>query len=121
MQENFIGQSFNRLRIIKFVEKRNGQSFYQCMCECGVIKILNIHPVKKGFTKSCGCIRRDTHWKRIPIEYNGQVTPLNDLCRELEVPMTKLYGKIKSGLTFEQAYTEIKSTIQGRNYANHNG
>jgi hypothetical protein len=59
--KNLIGKSFDKLTVIKMVEKpdyinskRRG-SFWLCKCECGNEKVVRSTELVRGDTKSCGC------------------------------------------------------------------
>ena len=57
---NLIGQVFGRLTVIKRVENSNdGHARWECQCECGNIVTVSSNVLKKGNTKSCGCLNRD--------------------------------------------------------------
>ena len=63
-------EKYHRLEVIKEVEPKiypNGRKLKRvlCKCECGNEKVINLHSIKKGLTKSCGCLRKET-----TIEYN---------------------------------------------------
>ena len=51
------GQSFGRLTVIKRAEnKKDKRTIWTCKCECGSILDVNAYSLKRGRTKSCGCI-----------------------------------------------------------------
>ena len=54
---------YNRLTILKTYSKKmsNGKSqrFAWCKCDCGNEKEIALYRVKKGITKSCGCLSRE--------------------------------------------------------------
>jgi len=59
---NFIditGQKFGRLTVVEFVEVRKNKSYWKCKCDCGKEKITVNNSLKKGNTKSCGCISKE--------------------------------------------------------------
>ena len=59
------GQVFGRLTIIKEVAKRkNGAVQYKCLCECGNKKSINGSLLKRGKTRSCGCLQKELTVKR---------------------------------------------------------
>lgn len=63
---NIIGQKFNRLTALRFVRIDHG-AVWEWRCECGNIVERNASNVKRGRTKSCGCVMRnrcDT-WKEV--------------------------------------------------------
>ena len=52
------GKKFNRLLVLSKAEnggKDNKISFWNCRCDCGVIKRIRTSQIKNGHTKSCGC------------------------------------------------------------------
>lgn len=54
------GQVFGRLTVIKRVKNSNdGHARWECQCECGNIVTVSSNVLKKGNTKSCGCLNRD--------------------------------------------------------------
>lgn len=54
-----LGQKFNNLEVIEFshYNKKNTKSYWKCRCECGREKVVGSDPLKRGGTKSCGCLR----------------------------------------------------------------
>jgi hypothetical protein len=61
--ESNIGQKFGRLTIISIYKKpkpeRYKNQFYVfavCACDCGKHKDINVNNIKRGITKSCGCL-----------------------------------------------------------------
>lgn len=54
------GQRFGRLMVIGRAEpNRHGQIQWLCRCDCGVEKVAHGQSLRKGWTKSCGCFRRE--------------------------------------------------------------
>lgn len=55
------GQKFNRLTVIRYAGKNNRHaSSWECLCDCGNIKIIEGYSIKKNDTKSCGCLKSET-------------------------------------------------------------
>ncbi len=60
--KDLTGQKFNRLTVIRRVEKpkhrKNRAVYWLCKCECGSDKeiIVSTGEIKSGNTKSCGCL-----------------------------------------------------------------
>jgi hypothetical protein len=52
------GDRYGRLTIIKGVETKNGNRYFECLCDCGNVAIERLHHLTKGITKSCGCYRK---------------------------------------------------------------
>jgi hypothetical protein len=54
-------QKFGRLIAKRIVGKTSyGATLWKCICECGNIHYADISNLRKGNTKSCGCLRLDT-------------------------------------------------------------
>ena len=52
------GQKFGRLTVIKRgLNGKRGQTKWLCRCDCGTEKIIDGEHLKRGTTKSCGCLR----------------------------------------------------------------
>jgi len=58
--QNLEGKTFGRWTIVKRVASSlNGKSQYQCVCSCGVKKIVKSCMLLLGKSKSCGCLARE--------------------------------------------------------------
>lgn len=54
------GERFGRLLVLKKVGVNpQGNSMWECLCDCGKLVIVNSQRLKTGKTKSCGCLNRD--------------------------------------------------------------
>lgn len=52
------GTVFGRLTVIRETEKRDfGHIMYECLCQCGNIKLVRGDMLRNGKVKSCGCLR----------------------------------------------------------------
>jgi hypothetical protein len=54
-----IGTKHNRLTVLSLAGIDNGRGMILCRCECGAEKVIEARRVRKGLTKSCGCLQRD--------------------------------------------------------------
>lgn len=53
-------QRFGRLTVISFAGMgKNGNALWNCRCDCGKEVIADGYLLRKGSTKSCGCLRRE--------------------------------------------------------------
>lgn len=53
------GQRFGRLTVVKKSDERShGSVKWVCKCDCGNTKVVVGRSLRKGYTKSCGCIPR---------------------------------------------------------------
>lgn len=50
---------FGRLKVIEMVFKRDKALFWRCICDCGREWIVNGKSLKRGLTRSCGCLQRE--------------------------------------------------------------
>lgn len=66
MKENIIGQRFNRLVVIKDDGTRSakGEIKWLCRCDCGKFYHALRHRLKRGLTKSCGCLNDEKKRER---------------------------------------------------------
>ena len=76
---NIIGQRFERLLILKEHTERtpNGHKKYVCKCDCGNIHITSGESIRRGSSKSCGCLRKEY----IPSNYNNN--RINQIFKDL--------------------------------------
>jgi len=59
------GMKFERLTVWeKDNTKPLGRVFWMCQCECGTVKSIESYPLRKGMTRSCGCLNIETAIKR---------------------------------------------------------
>lgn len=56
---NLLNQVFGRLTVTSKAEKVDGRTAWTCKCECGEIRNILAQSLRKGATKSCGCLWRD--------------------------------------------------------------
>lgn len=54
------GQRFGRLMVEGIAYRENGRVYWKCHCDCGNEWIVNHDALIRGYSKSCGCLRRDT-------------------------------------------------------------
>lgn len=64
LRDDLTGREFGRLTVIKFLEsrprKRGGTDIYwlcKCNCEKGRERIVTGHNLRRGFVRSCGCLK----------------------------------------------------------------
>jgi hypothetical protein len=85
------GQKFGRLTVLEYVQG----SKYLCRCDCGNMTTVLTHSLKKGFTKSCGCIRREVATHKAT-KHGGATDPLyhvlNTMHQRCENPRSRDFG-----------------------------
>lgn len=52
--QGYVGQKFGKLVLIEYLKYDN----WLCKCECGNKKIIKYSNMKRGATKSCGCLKK---------------------------------------------------------------
>ncbi len=58
--QDLTGQRFGRLVALKQTERTDGHTkWYLCECDCGNVKEVRASCLKRGDTKSCGCLSRE--------------------------------------------------------------
>lgn len=61
LYENLVGKRFGRLTVIRFVEAKSENRYWECKCDCGNTIVRNTHHLKA--IKSCGCLALETRTK----------------------------------------------------------
>lgn len=56
-----IGNRYTRLFVIErdYNVKRESGTYWKCLCDCGNVVSVSGHNLKKGLTKSCGCLHKE--------------------------------------------------------------
>lgn len=58
------GARFGRWTVICRAGKaKNGHTQWLCECACGQTEIVGGDSLKSGHSRSCGCLRKETHWE----------------------------------------------------------
>jgi len=67
-----IGMKFHRLKVLSLAESRvstyknrrnSVRKYVTCLCECGNIKEVCLSSLKRGLSKSCGCLQKEVSSK----------------------------------------------------------
>ena len=70
------GQRFGRLSVLRPTDARkNGEVLWECLCDCGNTVVVAGSRLKRGDTRSCGCLRKEETEKRaslIRLDLTGQ-------------------------------------------------
>lgn len=69
--EDLTGQRFGKLTVISYADTKNYKPRWNCICDCGNTTIVEGISLKRGMTKSCGCLVKEAGRKRI-IDLTGQ-------------------------------------------------
>lgn len=74
--DDLTNMQFNDLLIVEFSHVEKKQSFWKCQCVCGNLVIKRGSNVKRGLTKSCGCLKH----RKLPKGFSS----LNRIYKEYE-------------------------------------
>jgi len=94
------GQKFSRLTVISFAPTKKKMSHWNVVCDCGTKTVVDGCNLKKGHTKSCGCLQVErikehntTHNGCIdhPLEY-GTWKGIKQRCNNINNHAYKDYG-----------------------------
>lgn len=81
------GQRFGRLVILKRIGvSTSGKPLWLCKCDCGNESEVNSNSLKNGYTKSCGCLRKET-----TATTSKKYTSTHGLSREKSGRKTRLF------------------------------
>lgn len=114
---NYVGQTFSRLTVLRRADSdTKGNHFWECKCECGVVKTLRGSNLKNGQVQSCGCLATDTHTKHGSAN-RGEKTPeykiwagMNNRINNPKNPAYKHYGG--RGLTLAPRWSDFQSFLE---------
>ncbi len=95
---DYIGKKFNRLTVVSetYIQNNRGynQKYFICKCDCGNIATVCQSKVKRGLTKSCGCLRK-----------------------EFRVKWVKSHTLDYEISAFNECYSQYQSSAKRRNYS----
>lgn len=59
--DEILGKKFNKLTVLSYKgTNKHRAKLYECLCDCGNTKIIRSHSIRYGFTKSCGCLQKQS-------------------------------------------------------------
>ena len=57
---DLVGEKYERLLVVEFIERKNKHSYWKCECDCGnFVEKVTGNDLRRGHTKSCGCLRKE--------------------------------------------------------------
>lgn len=67
--QSLVGQKFNRLTVVGYAGKDlRLDPHWECLCDCGKVKVIGGKGIKGGTIKSCGCWQRESCLIRMTLE-----------------------------------------------------
>lgn len=103
------GKKFNRLTVKSFAYCKGGNSYWNCVCECGKYYIAKGSSLKRGNTKSCGCYKSYT--SMLNATKMGKANQKNN-----EIIIENGYAKIKMSNCDEFALIDIEDIPKIKDY-----
>lgn len=71
--KNEVGNVYGLLTVIERSQfKKKGDVSWKCLCKCGTIKVVSGTDLRSGQVRSCGCSRKENHWKNRNIDPTGE-------------------------------------------------
>jgi hypothetical protein len=140
IRESLVGKTINRIYVIEQVNRPEGEKYkkssktdwYKCRCICkedNPTFIISGHSLRKGYVKSCGCLRREIaaeqikrnrekmiesgnttrpHSKTNMIPFRNETKCLSEWAKDIGISKSALSNRIQSGWTMEEALTTKK-------------
>lgn len=56
---NLAGSVYGRLKVMSPAQNIGNKTAWNCLCECGRLRVVTLSNLKNGNTKSCGCIHSE--------------------------------------------------------------
>lgn len=53
------GKVFGRLTVVRRTDNQNSHAMWECVCECGRNVVVAGTDLRRGWNKSCGCLRNE--------------------------------------------------------------
>lgn len=122
MDDN-LGEKYGRLTVVEFVDRKHSSDRYKFLCECGNEKICYLANVKRGTTKSCGCLLKERAIKRMTKHGESKTrlykiyTGMQSRCYREYTKSYKSYGA--KGITICDEWNE--SFLKFKEWALNNG
>jgi hypothetical protein len=95
--EDLVGQRFGRLLVIESLQGKHDK----CECDCGIVKLCNRASLKRGTTKSCGCLLKKM------VEAGGVKKGLKEWAAVLGVSKQRVSELHKRGKLIERLEREV--------------
>lgn len=107
------GKRYGKLVAIKYAGLHKGNAYFLYQCDCGNKKVIRAKEVRRGSTKSCGCIRRGRRGAQISC--NGNTYPSRNAFAEANAngdnkKKARILDRLKRGYTPEAAIAADKGS-----------
>ncbi len=104
---DLMGQRFNRLVVISALPATKSGTRWLCQCDCGRKRPIYTNNLKKGFSKSCGCLRKEAR-KRTGhlIEHKGRSLTIRQWSAETGIKRETIAQRLYAGWEVERALSQ---------------
>jgi hypothetical protein len=93
MNEDLIGKKFSKLTVVKKSHKRyDGRMLFACLCDCGNLTYSLANTLRRGVSKSCGCLRGNPSHKRSKTRLYRIWSGMRSRCKYSNLPEYMDYG-----------------------------
>lgn len=76
---NLTGQVFNSWTVIGSPIKQKNETFYECRCVCGTVRLVRAHSLAHNKSSGCGCAKVKNHHGTASLITNDKGNPVHDL------------------------------------------
>jgi hypothetical protein len=70
--DSIICKKYGRLTVVERIYKNNRTWRIKCICDCGKEYLTHLSPLKRGITKSCGCLQKERASQANTKDISGQ-------------------------------------------------
>jgi hypothetical protein len=103
-----VGKKFGRLLPIEKAPSRHGRTCWLCQCDCGKTKVVLGENLRKGKTKSCGCIRRELALNSVTYAREQHYLPPGEAAFNVMFYVYKTHASERN-LVFELDQTQFRT------------
>lgn len=110
--EDLIGEKFGRVLVLERAPSRHGRAHWLCQCDCGKTKVILGRSLRKGRTKSCGCLRKELATNLISYAREGNYLPFGEASFNVMYYTYKLHATERN-LAFDLDTNQFRRLTQG--------
>lgn len=111
----FIGKKFGRLLPIERAQSRHNRTCWLCQCDCGKTKVVLGENLRKGKTKSCGCIRKELALNQVRYAQEQRHLPLGEAAFNVMYSIYKFHAEERN-LSFDISEEQFRKLTKGNCY-----
>lgn len=95
MLDSLVGNRYGKLTVMEYYGKVEKLRAWICLCDCGNTKTVKEIHLKRGKTKSCGCLKHESQNKRHGLSHTSferKYQAARSRCSNPNLPSYKYYG-----------------------------